>query len=334
VTPEHRALLVKQYARDLGFDDVGITDLSRVPHAEALVEWLRSGMAATMTYMHRQLSRRLEPAKIVAGATRAVVVSRNYFTPDGPANHKAGRVAKYARGRDYHSALVSLLNDLATYIESLGNHTTVSEAYVDAGPVPERELGQRAGLGWIGKNTMLISPDTGSFFFLATVLTSLDLAVDPPFEADRCGSCQRCLEACPTDALCEPRMLDSRRCISYLTIEHPGDIADELQPRFGRWIFGCDICQDVCPWNVKFAHEADDEWLSLDRSREYIALEELCGLTDHEFSKRYGWTALERPGLRGMRRNVRIAAQNVAMLNGGSPPHYADGRPKGENPAD
>ena len=334
MTPARRAALVKQFARDLGFDDVGIADLSPVPHADALVMWLHTGMAATMTYMHRQMSRRLEPAKIVAGAHRAVVVTRNHFTTDGPLDANAGHVAKYARGRDYHTALTRPLNRLADYITSLGGTDTVAKAYVDSGPVPERELAQRAGLGWIAKNTMLISPRAGSFLFLASVLTSLDMAVDEPFQADRCGSCQRCLDACPTHALPGPRTLDSRRCISYVTIEHHGDIDKELQPLLGQWLFGCDVCQDVCPWNAKSAKETDDDLLALCQSREYVDPEDLLSLSDREFTDQYGWTPLERPGLRGMQRNARVVLQNVGRLNAGSRLLHADAQPNLESPAD
>lgn len=311
MTPERRAHLVKRRARELGFASAGIADLAPTPHQDALLDWLEQGMAGTMRYMHRQAAKRLEPARIAPGATRAVVVTHNYYNPDPPATPGTGAVAKYARGRDYHEALRRPLNDLAAYVRSFGDDETIARPYVDAGPVPERELAQRAGLGWIGKNTMLIDPEQGSFSFIATVLTNLDLAVDPPFEADRCGTCRLCLDACPTDAFPEPRVLDSRRCISYLTIEYRGDeIEPELAELMGDWIFGCDICQDVCPWNVKFAREADGPALALDPSLARLALADLVQVDDEEFDRRYGFTPLERPGARGMRRNARIAATN------------------------
>lgn len=302
---------MKQRARELGFDTAGITDLEPTPHAESLRRWLESGMAGTMGYMHRQAAKRIEPRQIAPAATRAVVVTRNYYRQDPPDKPATGLVAKYARGRDYHDALRGPLTALADYVRSLGGDETVVGTYVDAGPVPERELAQRAGLGWIGKNTMLIDPERGSFFFLGTVLTDLDLAIDPPFEADRCGSCRLCLDACPTDAFPEARVLDSRRCISYLTIEYRGEtIPDELAAGVGDWVFGCDICQDVCPWNQKFAEEADDGVLRLDPALARIDLAELASLNEEEFDRRYGWTPLERPGLAGMRRNARVAHRN------------------------
>ncbi len=314
MTPERRAHLVKERARALGFETVGVADLSPAPHSEQLERWLADGMAGTMDYMRRQAPRRIVPASIVPGATRAVVVTRNHRHPVAPTRAGAGRVARYAQGQDYHAALRRPLDELAAYVRSLGNDDTLAKAYVDAGPVPERELAQRAGLGWIGKNTMLIDPRRGSFFFLACVLTDLELALDAPFQADRCGSCTRCLDACPSRAFPEPRMLDSRRCISYLTIEHRGEIDPTIAPLMGDWVFGCDVCQDVCPWNFKFATEADDPLLQHNPALAFLDLDELQDMSAAEFNRRYGWTALERPGGAGMHRNARLAAENVSRM--------------------
>lgn len=311
VSPEQRATLVRARATELGFDSVGICDLRSTPHAAALTRWIERGMAGTMRYMARQVPQRLEPATIVPGATRAVVVAKNYFQPDSIPRSGAGRVAKYARGTDYHQSLRQPLDSLSAYLCTLGDEETVARSYVDAGPVPERELAQRAGLGWIGKNTMLISPTSGSYFFLATVLTNLDLAVDPPFEADRCGTCRRCLDACPTAAFPAPRVLDSRHCISYLTIEHDGAIAPSLWPAMAPWVFGCDVCQAVCPWNEKFARPAETPLPGLHPELEWLDLAEVLAVSDDEFTHRYGWTPLERPGAAGMRRNARIAASAI-----------------------
>ena len=311
MTPELRAAKVKMRALELGFEDAGITDLTPPPHAEALNAWLAQRMAGSMEYMSRQAARREDPATILPGATRAVMLTRNYYQPDRDRPHGGGRVAKYARGRDYHDALSDPLSELADYLRSLGTSDTVAEWYVDAGPVPERELAQRAGIGWIGKNTMLINPERGSFFFIASVLTNLDLAVDSPFEADRCGTCRKCLDACPTDAFPTARVLDSRRCISYLTIEHRDEIDHELQPLLADWVFGCDVCQDVCPWNQKFAQPKDDPVLGFMPSLAEVDLAELMAIDGYEFDRKFGWTPLERPGVEGMRRNARIAAQNM-----------------------
>ena len=314
LSPATRAQLVKQRARALGFAQAGITDLAPVPHQQALVRWLEQGMAGTMGYLRRQAGRRLEPATILPGATHAVVVARNYYSEDPLPTPGTGRVARYARGRDYHAALEPPLAELARYITSLGPKGTMAKPYCDAGPVPERELAQRAGLGWIGKNTMLIDPERGSYCFLAVILTDLDLATDLPFEADRCGTCRRCLDACPTQAFPEPHVLDARSCISYLTIEHRGDVAPDVGAAFGDWVFGCDICQEVCPWNVKFAEAADDPVLEPDPGLARLDLVELSRIPDAEFQRRYGRTALARPGPAGIRRNARLALRITAEI--------------------
>lgn len=311
MTPEARSHLVKRRAVELGFDRAGITTLDPVPHADALRHWLAEGMAGTMTYMQRQAGRRLEPHRILPGATRAVVLLKHYTYVDPPRRPGTGRVARYARGRDYHRALTGPLDDLVHYVISLGGGDVLARHYVDHGPVPERELAQRAGLGWIGKNTMLIDPGGGSYTFLATVLTNLDLATDPPFEADRCGSCRLCLDACPTNAFREERVLDSRRCISYLTIEHRDEIPEERWPLMDHWVFGCDICQEVCPWNTRFARETADDLLEYDPQLAALDLDQLQHISDEEFDRRFGRTALERAGAQGMRRNARIAVTNA-----------------------
>jgi epoxyqueuosine reductase len=312
LTPAERSDRVRRRARALGFDTVGVADLAPLPHAEVLDRWLAEGMAGTMGYMHRQAARRRQPARILAGASYAVIVTRNYFTPDPGPVAAAGRVAKYARGPDYHRTLDRPLRDLADFVMSLGPPGTRARPYVDAGPVPERELAQRAGLGWIGKNTMLIDPHRGSYLFLAAVLTDLDLETDPPFLADHCGTCTRCLDACPTGAFREPRLLDATRCIAYLTIEHRGDTPPALAAASGDWIFGCDICQDVCPWNGKFAAPSDGVDLGMDGTGTWIDLDQIAALTEIEFTTRFGETPLVRPGLDGLRRNARVAAQNLA----------------------
>lgn len=315
LTPGQRAERVKARARELGFADVGITDLRPVPHAEALDRWLASGKAGTMGYLHRQAARRKTPEGILTGATRGIVVLYNYYPGEPESTQGWGRVARYAWGQDYHTALAPALETLANFTRSLGPPGSVARWFVDAGPVPERELAQRAGLGWIAKNTMLIHPELGSFTFLATILTDVDLALDAPFTPDRCGSCTRCLEACPTDAFPEPRVLDARVCIAYLTIEHRAEIPPDLAAPMGDRVFGCDICQDVCPWNGKFATVNRAPLVELHAQRAWVSLDEFATLDDVGFEQRYGWTPLERAGLAGMRRNAAIAARNVRTRN-------------------
>jgi epoxyqueuosine reductase len=300
---------LKRRARSLGFDAVGVAPLEPNPHARELDHWLEAGYAGTMRYLDRQAPKRKDPRLIMPEARVAVVTLTNYFhspgtSPDSggtPGEHESpARVAQYAWSRDYHAVLGDRLERLAAAIRDLypGART---RCYVDAGPVPERELAQRAGLGWIGKNTMLINPDIGSFTFLGSVLTDAPLPPDAPFEADRCGTCRACLDACPTGAFAAPHRLDARRCISYLTIEHRGEFTDEQRAWIGEWLFGCDVCQDVCPWNVRFARPTSDAEIAP------LALPEpaeLAVIDAATFDLRYADTAFSRPGHAGMRRNA------------------------------
>ncbi len=304
---------VKRRAMALGFDAVGIATLGPNVHATALDAWLAAGYAGTMTYLHRQAEKRKDPARIMPGARVAVVTLTNYFhgsTAPGAAPAGRARVAQYAWSGDYHRVVGARLARLARAIADVAPGAR-TRCYVDAGPVPERDLAQRAGLGWIGKNTMLIDPRRGSFTFIGVVLTDADLAPDLPFEADRCGTCRRCLDACPTEAFVAPRVLDAQRCISYLTIEHRGEFTEQQQPLVADWLFGCDICQDVCPWNVSFARPTADAALA---PRDELAAPEVASLAAAgaaEFERRYGDTPFERPGAGGMRRNVAAVRANM-----------------------
>ena len=315
MTDEDARTSVKAKALELGFDSVGITDLTPPPHASELDRWLPSGMSGTMTYMGRQAKKRKDPGLIFKDATRAIVLTKNYYLHDSltDENPGGGKVAMYARGVDYHSSIGIRLDQLCEHVLSLGGNGIVARGYVDAGPVPERELAQRAGLGWIGKNTMLLDPKAGSFFFIASVFTNLDLPVDEPFSFDRCGECRLCIDACPTDAIVEARVIDARLCISYLTIESREEHPPELRSLIGDLVFGCDICQDVCPWNEKFAKPPHRQWLDQDPSLERVELRELKEIDQEQFDVKYGFTPLQRPGLDGMKRNARTVVENLKV---------------------
>jgi epoxyqueuosine reductase len=314
---------VKARARELGFLACGITHPGPSAYADRLDEWLAKGYAGTMRYLHRQADRRKEPQRIVPEARAVVVVLDNYYSPDSEAcpersrrdEATAPRIAKYARGQDYHSVTGARLGQLAEFLRAHG--ADLSRTFADAGPVPERELAQRAGLGWIGKNTMLVRPDAGSFFFIGSVFTDLSLKADDPFDLDRCGSCTRCLDACPTSAFVAPRLLDATRCISYLTIEQKGPIQDDLADRFQGYAFGCDICNDVCPWNSRFAVPTDIAEFQPRNALKGAAPDLFEEMTDEEFVARFGDTPLERPGLAGMRRNFRAAFRSAAVARSG-----------------
>jgi len=294
---------LKRRALELGFDAVGVASLEPNAHAAELDRWLAGGYAGTMTYLHRQAAKRKEPAAIMPEATVAVVTLTNYFHGPGPPARGQPRVAQYAQSADYHRVLAGRLERLADAIRELAPGSK-TRGYVDAGPVPERELAQRAGLGWIAKNMMLIHPGIGSFTFIGVVLTDAALTPDLPFQGDRCGTCRRCLDACPTDAFVAPHVMDARRCISYLTIEHRGDFTADERSLVGDWLFGCDVCQDVCPWNVQFARATADAALAPRSDLTDPDAREFLELDDAAFARRYGDTPFERPGPRGMRRNA------------------------------
>jgi epoxyqueuosine reductase len=300
---------VKAEAIRLGFVACGITTLDPLPHADALDRWLKAGYGGNMRYIHRQAKKRKHPQLADRNATRAVVVLDNYYYHDSGdiVNPGAPRIARYARGEDYHRVTLARLEALAAFLRTRG--ATVARPYADTGPIAERELAQRAGLGWIGKNTMLIGPESGSWFFIGSVLTDLELETDQSFDTDRCGTCTRCLDACPTGAFVAERVLDATRCISYVTIEQKGEIPEAVAPQLEGWAFGCDICNEVCPWNQRFAEES--------RVAEFAPRETLRGagpdyfekLTEEEFLRRFGDTPLSRPGLERMRRNWRAASR-------------------------
>jgi len=302
---------IKARAHELGFLACGITHPGPSIYADYLDDWLAKGYAGTMRYLHRQAARRREPQRIAPEARSVVVVLDNYFTADTETSTVAPRIARYARGEDYHRITGERLGVLGEFLRSSG--AQFSRAYADAGPVPERELAQRAGLGWIGKNTMLVRPEAGSYFFIGSVFTDLRLQADLPFELDRCGTCTRCLDACPTDALVAPRLLDATRCISYLTIEQKGPIADDLAENFQGYAFGCDICNDVCPWNQRFATETEIPEFKPRTTFDGLEPDLFKNMSEEEFARRFGDTPLERAGLDGMRRNFRAAlASSVA----------------------
>ena len=303
---------LKRRALALGFAAVGIAPLEANPHAAALDRWLDAGYAGTMTYLHRQAAKRKDPRSIMPQARAAVVTLTNYChgsTPPGAVPRGSARVAQYAWSTDYHRILGPRLEQLAAVISELVPGAR-SRCYVDAGPVPERDLAQQAGLGWIGKNTMLIDPAIGSFTFIGTVLTDAELEPDPPFEADRCGTCRACLDACPTAAFPEPGVLDARRCISYLTIEYRGGFPAGERGLVGEWLFGCDICQDVCPWNVRFARATSDPAFTPRAETAHPDLAALLDVDAAAFATRYSDTAFERPGVDGVRRNAQAVLEN------------------------
>ncbi len=245
---------IRARAAELGFALCGFASGDGPAHLAAYEAWLAAGRHGEMDYLatHRARFARADPRRILPGCRTVIALGFPYSPAPPLAPHPlAGRVAAYALGDDYHELLPARARLLAEAICGLAGRPVQWRVVCDTAPLLEREFGQRAGLGWIGKNSMLISPQRGSYFLLAELLLSLDLTPDPPFETDRCGTCRRCLDACPTGCILPNRTLDAARCISYLTIENRGDIPEALRPAIGRWAFGCDICQEVCPWNAR-----------------------------------------------------------------------------------
>jgi epoxyqueuosine reductase len=303
--------MIEAQAYALGFDLVGITTLGSVGTAPAFDEWVAAGRAGEMHYLPRGAEKRRDTRLPYDGATSAIVVGMNY----GGAEPRAP-VARYARGDDYHDVMIGKLNALHAWLGGQVGAPVRGKAYVDTGPILERDLARRAGLGWFGKNTNLINPKTGSFFFLGALLVDLELPASAPFEADRCGSCTRCLDACPTNALVAPRELDATRCISYLTIELKGAVPEALRGALGDLLYGCDICQDVCPWNEKFATALADD--SPFRARAALGgkdartlARELLAMSQEQFSAAFKGSPMKRAKLRGLKRNAAIALGNV-----------------------
>jgi epoxyqueuosine reductase len=303
--------LIKGQAYGLGFDLVGITSLGPMETASAFDAWIANGYAGEMDYLSRGAEKRHDSRLPFPGARSAIVVGLDYGgrEPSGP-------VARYARGDDYHEIMTDRLKELHSWLRVELGRPVPGKAYVDTGPLLERELAQRAGLGWLGKNTNLVSPRLGSFFFIGSLLVDLDLAPDVPFQADRCGSCTRCLDACPTNAFVEARILDATKCISYLTIELKGDIPDRQRQGLGSNIYGCDICQDVCPYNVKFARELREPAFAArepirDKDAATLA-RELVAIDDEGFRSSFRKSPMKRAKRSGLARNAAVVLENLA----------------------
>jgi epoxyqueuosine reductase len=305
---------VKDHARSLGFDLVGIVPAGLAAHGDFFAQWLADGYAGEMAYLRDSEAKRRDPHVAFPSARSVVVVGMNYFTVDVPAelahDPTRGLISRYAWGDDYHDLMLARLRDLLIFIETQVGHAVEARLYVDTGPVLERDLAQRAGLGFFGRHTCLIHVGLGSWFFLGEVLLDLKLDADAPDSRGTCGRCTRCLDACPTHALVKPFVLDARRCISYLTIELKGSIPRELRPLLGAHIFGCDVCQEVCPWNHRCA-VLTHERAFLPRP-ELLAprLAPLLAMSEAEFAGQFRGSPVRRAKRRGLLRNAAVALGN------------------------
>ncbi len=297
---------IKDKVRQLGFILAGVTSSAPPSHYAVFQDWLDENHHGTMDYLasERSRTRRADPKQILPECKSILILALPY-SPTNPENEK-NKIAAYALGDDYHDIIPTRLQEIIAFIEEQIGHSIPNRYYTDTGPILERELAQRAGLGWIGKNSMLINPRAGSTFLLSEILLGIELEPDDPFPTDHCGTCTRCLDACPTQCILPNRTLDSRRCISYLTIENKGDIPEHLRERIGNWIFGCDICQQVCPWN-RFSPPADP---ALEPKIPLPVLTSDLLLSSSEFNERFKRSPIKRAKRRGYLRNLAVAAGN------------------------
>jgi epoxyqueuosine reductase len=304
--------IIKEEAQRLGFALVGISPVKIPPHEESFAQWLRKGLGGELGYMKRTEELRRDPKKLVPWAHSVVSVGMNYFAPlprPGAPDDSRGWISRYAWGDDYHDLVKKRLDLLLEKIREIHADPVEGRAFVDSGPVLERAIAGVAGIGWIGKNTHLISPEKGSWFFLGELFLSLELDYDRPIR-DRCGQCDLCLKACPTGAFVGPYILDARRCISYLTIELKGAIPRHLRPLMGNHVFGCDICQEICPYNVKAKPTGEEAF----QPREGLYAPDLIpllSLTEEEFRRRFKGSPILRAKRRGFLRNVAVALGNL-----------------------
>lgn len=314
---------IKKKAHQVGFQLVGVTTPEPPPHLDVYARWLENGYHAEMDWIasQRAQERRADPLLILPECKSILVAGIRYPIPD-PELHQnyqqGGKIGSYAWGDDYHDDLPERLSTIVQFIEEQIGNPIPTRWYTDTGPILEREMAQRAGLGWIGKNTCLIHPKFGSGFLLAEILLGIELQIDEPILKDFCGTCTRCLDHCPTGCITPDRMIDANRCISYLTIEHKGFIPMEIRPLIGTWIFGCDVCQQVCPWNKKLSYsnaESLDESIYDDLFSPRLGLpptsliEELA-LTPQDFNRKFKGSPIKRAKRRGYLRNVAIALGN------------------------
>ena len=304
---------IYQRANELGFELVGITPAAQSETIERYQQWIENGYAGKMGYLKRHLPLKTDVRQLLAEAKSVISLAINYYTLDPPKalaeDPARGQISRYAWGDDYHDVIRQRLSELIDFIKQTAETELRTRVCVDTAPIIEREYAQKAGLGWIGKNTNLIHWRSGSWYFLAEVLINITLETDTPTVRGSCGTCTLCIEACPTDAIVEPNVLDSRLCISYLTIELKDGIPKALRPKIGNLIFGCDICQEVCPWNSKAVPTEEPAFQP--RAENFAPkLLSLIGMTQQEFSRRFKGSPIKRTKRRGFLRNVLVAIGN------------------------
>jgi epoxyqueuosine reductase len=301
--PQANSRKIKQKALELGFLQAGIARADHLADdSPRLRRWLDMGYHGSMGYMEKHFEKRVDPRELVEGARSVVVVLQNYFTREKQHDESAPRISKYAYGKDYHHIVRKKLHSLYAYMgEHIGAHT--GRVFVDSAPVLERAWGRLAGLGWIGKHSLLLNRKYGSWFFIGVIISDMELEPDNPMK-DYCGDCIRCIDACPTGAILSGKTIDASRCISYLTIENRGErIGEEFRGRMQNWAFGCDICQDVCPWNIN-AHPHSEPWLDPIPGLLEMTRQEWIDLDEGNLDSRFLGSAVKRTKFTGLRRNI------------------------------
>jgi epoxyqueuosine reductase len=306
MSPHHQRLLVKELAADLGFSHCGISKADFLSEeAPRLEQWLKLGYQGRMSYLERNFDKRLDPRLLVPAAKSVVSLLYNHFPKKDLAKPGQFKIAKYAYGEDYHFVIKKKLKELLhRFREKVGD--VQGRAFVDSAPVMERAWAARGGLGWIGKNSLLLNRTMGSYFFIAELILDIELEPDGPV-GDYCGTCTACMDACPTDAIPRAGVVDGSRCISYFTIELKDEIPPDVKGKFENWIFGCDICQDVCPWN-RFAQSHREPALDPPDELREMKKSDWREITEEVFSKIFRKSAVKRAGLAGLRRNIRFVS--------------------------
>ncbi|WP_036691771.1 tRNA epoxyqueuosine(34) reductase QueG [Pedobacter glucosidilyticus] len=297
--------MIKAEAKRLGFMFCGIAKADFLAEeAPKLEQWLKEGRHGKMSYMENHFDKRLDPRLLVDGAKSVISVALNYYTPQQQTDTEAPKISKYAYGTDYHFVIKDKLKALQQFItKNIGE--VAGRAFVDSAPVLDKTWAKKAGTGWIGKNSNLLNKQTGSFFFLAELIIDLELAYDHPFQTDHCGTCTKCIDACPTEAIIKPYVVDGSKCISYLTIELKEQIPNEFKGKMDNWMFGCDVCQDVCPWN-RFSTPHQEEQFIPHPDLLHFNKRDWEEITDDVFSKLFKKSAVKRTKLAGLQRNINF----------------------------
>jgi epoxyqueuosine reductase len=304
LSPASSARLIKQLARELGFSYCGLSKAEFLEEeAPRLEEWLRRGYHGKMKYMENHFDKRLDPRLLVPGAKSVVSLIYNYYPQKDLAQNDNFKIAKYAYGEDYHFVIKEKLHELLFRLQEKAGQIN-GRVFVDSAPVMERTWARRAGIGWVGKNSLLLNRSMGSFFFLAELIIDLELEYDGPIK-DYCGTCTACMDACPTNAIPQPYVVDGSKCISYFTIELKEEIPEDVKGKFENWIFGCDICQDVCPWN-RFAQPHREPRFTPHPELEHLQRQDWIELTEEVFKKIFRKSAVKRTGFKGLKRNIKF----------------------------